>query len=122
MRDAIVFGYHGGNSAEGALELGSAIGWRTGAQLLLTLAYPPEGFTLAEAEELLRRALRKLPYGQLAGVRPVDAGAPATGLAHTAHDEGARLVVLGTSATPTIAAQLAEAVTCPIAVAPCRQI
>lgn len=84
MRETIVVGYHGGDSAEGALGLGSAIGWRTGA-------------------------------------RAVDAGAPATGLAHTAHDEGARLVVLGPSATPTIAAQLAEAVTCPIAVAPCRQ-
>jgi nucleotide-binding universal stress UspA family protein len=116
--ETIVVGYHGKGSAERALELGSTIGRRTGSRLLLTLAYPPEGFTRTEAEQLLREAVRKLPYGQPAGVRAVDEASPGAALTRTALHEDARLVVLGAGPTATIVEQLAGTLTCPIAVAP----
>jgi hypothetical protein len=117
-KDTIIVGYHGKGSAEGALELGSAIGRRTDSRLLLTLAYPPEGFTRSEAEQILLRALKKLPYGQPAGVRAVDEASRAVALTRAAYDENAQLVVLGTSMTPTLVEQLAGTLDCPIAVAP----
>jgi hypothetical protein len=114
----IVVGYHGTDSAEGAFELGSAISRRTGSRLLLTIAFPPEGFTRAEAELLLHGALKKLPYGQPAGSRALDEASAAVALTQTALDENAQLVVLGPSAIPTIAEHLAGCLSCPIAVAP----
>jgi hypothetical protein len=114
----IVVGYHGTNSAEGAFELGSAISRRTGSRLLLALAYPPAGFTRAQAELLLNGALRRLPYAQPAGMRVLDETSAAVALTQTALVENAQFVVLGPSATPTIAEQLAGNLSCPIAVAP----
>jgi nucleotide-binding universal stress UspA family protein len=113
----VVAGYDGGESAEDALSLATAYAELIGARLLVVFAYRSDLVGHDAAEHLLRAALRDLPYGQPAGIRPVADRPAAVALSHVAEREHAELIVVG-AGSPVLVAELRRGAPCRVAIAP----
>lgn len=116
----VIVGYAATESSLDALTLGFLLAERPGWRLLLANAYAVPALAREDAEQLLLRGLRALPYGQPATTRAVEGGSPAAVLSELAWEEEAQLVVVGSGVRRPgdVAQRLASDGPCPVAVAP----
>ena len=138
MYRTIVVGYDGTDDADDGLALAGQLARLTGARLLLAFAYAgdsiPVGIGAAsvgknlrtEAEEVLERGLKHLPYGVNGRIRPLRRASPAHALEELAEDEQADLLVIGSTALGpvgrvvigSVGGRLMHGSPCAVAVAP----
>lgn len=110
MYRTIVVGYDGTDHADDGLALAGQLARLTGARLLLAFAYAGESIPVGigaasvgknlrtEAEEVLERGLKRLPYGVNGRIRPLRQSSPARALEELADKEHADLLVIGSTA------------------------
>jgi len=138
MYRTIVVGYDGTKHSEDGLALAAKLAQVSGARLILAFSYGAEsipleigaasiGVSLRDwADEVLARGLRLVPGSIDATARPLRSSSAPRALHGLAEEEGADLVVLGsTSLGPvgrvligSVASRLLNGLPCPIAVAP----
>ena len=136
MIERILIGYDGGAQARHALVLGAALASRLDASLTLGTCLPekgrasaaPAGEDAGGAEELLADALSSVSRFEPDDLRrrSIVGGPPAYGLRDLAVDEGADLIVIGSTHRGPIgrvlpgrtALRLVRDTPCPIAIAP----
>jgi nucleotide-binding universal stress UspA family protein len=106
----IVVGYDGTDHADDGLALAGQLARLTGARLLLAFAYAGESIPVGigaaavgkdlrkEAEAVLERGLKRLPYGVRGRIRPLRESSPARALEELAEKEHADLLVIGSTA------------------------
>jgi nucleotide-binding universal stress UspA family protein len=109
MYRTIVVGYDGTDHADDGLALAGQLARLTGARLLLAFAYGGDSITAGfgaasvgvslrkEAEQVLERGVKRLPYGVRGRIRALPDGSPARALEALAEKEHADLMVIGST-------------------------
>lgn len=138
MYRTIVAGYDGTRHSEDGLALAGKLAQVSGARLILAFAYGAESIPLEigaasigvslreEADQVLARGLRLVPGNIDATARPLRRSSAARALHELAEEEGADLVVLGSTrlgpvgrvVVGSVATRLLNGLPCPIVVAP----
>jgi nucleotide-binding universal stress UspA family protein len=108
MYGRIVVGFDGTEQASDALALGRLLAQASGGSLVPTFVIPRQPPYDAQTREYVKRARartrevleaarRALPEGMGAESQSIDSGSPARGLHETAEEEGASLIVIGST-------------------------